>query len=156
MLDGSSLSSKLIGFILKFIEGNPALAMTCKVMLVETLANAEQLMAAHAGKGGKAGKERAKMAAFMRVLVIVRNETVMKDLKAVIDEEPDIKSVALFFGAGHLPDMEKRLIEDYGYMHTGEEWFTGMDLDLASVPGGAAQARQMRAMMKKMIEAERK
>lgn len=153
LLDGSSLSSKLVSFILSFIEGNPALAMTCKVMLVETISHSDEMLAAQAGKGGK---EMAKMAAFMRVLVVDRNEVVMKDLRAVIDEEPEVKTVALFFGAGHLPDMEKRLVEEFGYERSGEQWFTGMDLDLASVPGGVAQAKQMREMMKKTIEGQRK
>jgi hypothetical protein len=39
------------------------------------------------------------------------------------------KSVAVFYGAGHLPDMEKRLAADFGLKREGEKWLTAWSLE---------------------------
>lgn len=38
------------------------------------------------------------------------------------------KKIAVFYGAGHFPDMEERLIEKFGYKRKAEEWITAWDL----------------------------
>ena len=38
------------------------------------------------------------------------------------------KRIAVFYGAGHLPDMERRLIADYGFQRNGETWLTAWQL----------------------------
>ena len=53
-------------------------------------------------------------------------------------------------------DMEHRLTADMGYRFTGDKWFNAVDLDLNRVPGGKAQAKQMRQMVARMIEAQKK
>jgi len=41
------------------------------------------------------------------------------------------KKVAIFYGAGHLPDMEERLIKDFGLKKGQVEWLTAWDLTKA-------------------------
>lgn len=145
LLDGSSFGSKMLSFLLTFVERDPKMAMMIKLMLVETVSNADALLDAQPGPMGK----------FMKVIVIDRNTAVLDDLRKVIDTEPSIKRVALFYGAGHLPDMEARMEKDFGYKFQSDTWFTAMDLDLASMPGGQAQAGQMRRMIRQMIEKQK-
>ncbi|MCO6454723.1 MAG: hypothetical protein J5I93_05420 [Pirellulaceae bacterium] len=38
------------------------------------------------------------------------------------------KQVAVFYGAGHLPDMQRRLEADFGMKRQGEEWLTAWSL----------------------------
>lgn len=38
------------------------------------------------------------------------------------------KKIAVFYGAGHLPDMEKRLADDFGLKREGETWLTAWSL----------------------------
>ena len=38
------------------------------------------------------------------------------------------KKIAVFYGAGHFPDMEERLIEKFGYKRNKEEWITAWEL----------------------------
>ena len=42
----------------------------------------------------------------------------------VLDKQLQVgkKTIAIFYGAGHLPDMEKRLTSDYGMKREGEKW----------------------------------
>jgi len=80
------------------------------------------------------------MGQFMKVLVIDRNAAVFSDLDKVMRNEPKIRSVALFFGAGHLPDMEARLTK-MGYT-SATPVKDAIDVDLNKLPGGKAQAKQ--------------
>ncbi len=50
-------------------------------------------------------------------------EVLDKELKA------GKKHIAIFYGAGHLSDMEKRLINDFGCQRGEEEWITAWKLD---------------------------
>ena len=38
------------------------------------------------------------------------------------------RKMALFYGAAHMPDFEKRLLEDYGLKRDKVEWVTAWDL----------------------------
>ncbi|MEP3482198.1 MAG: hypothetical protein ABJZ55_23335 [Fuerstiella sp.] len=38
------------------------------------------------------------------------------------------KKIAVFYGAGHFPDMEERLIEKFGYQRNKEDWITAWEL----------------------------
>jgi len=148
MLDGSSLASRFVSMMLGFVKGNPQMAMMMKIMLVETLANSDEMI------GSQAGGEN--LAALMKVIVVDRNQEVFNDLAKVLADEPGMKSIAIFYGAGHLADMEKRLTKDMGFVFRDDRWFTAMSLDLSSQPGAMAQARGMRASFRKMAEQRRK
>lgn len=39
------------------------------------------------------------------------------------------KKIAIFYGAAHMPDFEKRLVEDFGLKRSGTEWVTAWDLE---------------------------
>jgi hypothetical protein len=144
LLDGRSMAGRLVGMMLNFIKTNPALSLSVKVMLLETMANADETLGA--------GRGPANMAAFMKVIIEDRNEEVLKDFQRVLSDEPGVKSVALFYGAGHLPHFEQRLVNDFGYTAHSDLWFEAIDVDLTTQPGAKAQARQMRAMVRQSIE----
>lgn len=148
MLDGSSFASKLVAFALGFVEKNAELSMMVKVMMIEVLSQADDLAAL-------AGKQAKGMDVMMKVIVQDRNQEVLKDLAAASKEQPTPKSIALFYGAGHLPDLEQHLA-DQGYTFASTKWFTAIDADLDSVPGMKAQAKQIRQMIQKQIEMQKK
>jgi hypothetical protein len=43
------------------------------------------------------------------------------------------KRIAIFYGAGHLPDMERRLAADYEFKPSGESWLAAWQLQKAKV-----------------------
>jgi len=59
-------------------------------------------------------------------LIKGRNAKAFQILKAELDEGSD--KVAVFYGAGHLPDMAERLEKDFGMKAVGSEWFDAWDL----------------------------
>jgi len=42
--------------------------------------------------------------------------------------------IGVFYGAGHFPDMEERLIDDFGFKRKSEEWITAWRLTDAKAP----------------------
>lgn len=143
MLDGSSLSAKLAGLVLGIVRANPTSQAMAKLMMVEALGHADELLGSVAG----AGK-------LMKVIVTDRNEAVFRDLQKVLAEEPGFRSVSLFYGAGHLPDMERRLTKDMGYTFVEDRWFRAIDMDLKESGLDPAQARKLRETMSQAIRAQ--
>jgi hypothetical protein len=49
---------------------------------------------------------------------------------AVLDKQlaDGKKKIAIFYGAGHFPDMERRLLADYGFQRQSESWLTAWKL----------------------------
>lgn len=142
MLDGSSMMAKFAGFMLGFIKGNPQMQASVKLMMIEMLAHADELMEAQGGEQGK----------LMSVIVLDRNAAVLDDLGSILKNEKSVKSVALFYGAGHLPDLEKHLTADLGYTFDSDRWFPAITMDVAKAGMSPQQARQYRQMMTQLIE----
>jgi len=147
MLNGTSFSAKIAGFIFNIINASPQSRAMGKLMMVEMLSSADDLL--NAGGAGNLGK-------MMSVIILDRNQAVFDDLKAIIEHEKGVKSVALFYGGGHIPDLEKRIESELGYAFTGETWFTGIDLDMKKAGLDAAQASAIRKMIRQTIETQLK
>jgi hypothetical protein len=140
MLDGSSLQAKLAGFVLHLVAASPTLQTMGKVMLVDTLGHAEEMMAMMPGNMGK----------MMNVIVLDRNQVVIDDLKALLAERPDLKSVGIIYGAGHLADLEQRL-GAMGYKPVEDKWFTAIDIDVAKSGMSVDEVKSMRQIMSRTI-----
>lgn len=150
MLSGTSLSGKLVGVLLSFIEANATLAAQTKLMLVEMLGHGDELMAAQSRSLRGLGGEN-----LFKVLIEERNQVALADLRRAVEENPALGGVAVFYGAGHLASMERDLLEQ-GYAAEGEQWRTAVRVDLDTYPGGAKAARAARQMMSRMIDAQSK
>ncbi|MFT3686158.1 MAG: hypothetical protein QM783_14760 [Phycisphaerales bacterium] len=152
MLDGSSIMGQLASLALGLVKSSPQLAATVKLMMVDMLGNGDVM---NAGP--------AEMQKLMSVIVVDRNDVVLKDLRAVIDTESR-KDVAIFYGAGHLQDMEAKLRKDFGYVAVpggdGETWFPAITVNPKAAGLSAKEAQSMRDMMKRQLasqaEAEQK
>ncbi len=60
------------------------------------------------------------------VILTERNDVALKILKKELASGH--KKLGIFYGAAHLPDMEKKLIEDFGFKRTGHHWRTAWAL----------------------------
>lgn len=147
MLDGSSFSAKALGWVLSMMKTSPSMQAMGKLMMIEMLSRAEELT----NSPSVMGAETSKM---MQVIIVDRNKAVLADLAKVLEKEPTTPSVALFYGAGHLPDLERAVTGDMGYVFAGEQWFAGIDMDLSKAGITEAQATQVREMVKKSIEGQ--
>jgi len=61
-----------------------------------------------------------------RLLVEDRNKACIKVLQQQLTAGK--KKIAIFYGAAHMPDFDKRLKEDFGMKRTESEWITAWNL----------------------------
>lgn len=153
MLDGSSILARVAGFLLGMIAQNPQMQATFKFTLIETLGSAEGVLGDAADGAMPGGKG---MAAMMRVILHERNDVVLSDLRAVLDRPAADRpsDVAVFYGGGHMPDLQKRICESMGYEPVASEtpWTRAITVDPADAGLSPEQAKRMREAMKRMLE----
>jgi hypothetical protein len=149
-LAGTNLPMQVIKFMLRlvrmadvFLHG--AIADTFKVLLIEMLGD-ESMMEMSLEQMGPG---------FAEVIVDMRNQVAVDDLRQVVQGEPQIRSVAIFYGAAHMQDLQQRLQEQLDYRSaTGEpavRWFDAIEVDLTRSTVSAADLQQMRGMVKRMM-----
>jgi hypothetical protein len=80
------------------------------------------------------------------MLVDDRNAAAMKELQKQLVAGK--KKIAIFYGAAHMPDFEKRLAADFGMKPTETRWVTAWDLK----PGNMGTAADPLEMLKKLLE----
>lgn len=145
-LAGSSLPGRIAVFFLRlirtfdiFVDGMIADAL--KLILIELFSDEAFLEQSirQVGEG------------FERVLIDQRNQVVMDDLRAIVQREHDVKSVAIFYGAAHMPDLAERLAEQLGYQPDGEQWFTAFEVDLTKTVLSPAQVQSLRVMIRRQL-----
>ena len=64
-----------------------------------------------------------------QLIVTDRNKAAMKVLKSQLDRNK--KRIAIFYGAAHMPDFEKRLVKDFGMKKAQHVWVDAWDLKTA-------------------------
>lgn len=87
-----------------------------KFLLAQEFENIEYLLAAL--DGGEEGEES--------VLLGERNKAAIRVLQERIGQGD--RKIGLLYGAGHMPDLEVRLVRDLGFRKTGQEWFTAWEI----------------------------
>ncbi len=144
-LAGSSLPARIVVFLLRlmrvadvFLDG--MLADTAKIALIELSGDQEllELTLRQLGEGVES------------VIIDARDQVVIDDLKAILERERP-GSVAIFYGAAHMPDMGRRLTEQLGYHPVAEQWLTAIDVDLTRSAITPQQISQMRATMRQQV-----
>ena len=143
-LSGESFLAKASGFLLKMIGSSPTGRAMVKIMLADTLTQADELLAMQPGG----------LAELMDVIINQRNNAVIHDLHSVINNEPDIGNVAIFYGAGHFGDLEARICEELGYTYESTIWIPAITIDLDEAGLTATQVGFYRTMMRQMIETQ--
>ena len=89
---------------------------------------------------------------FKKVIVNQRNQLVVDQLKAILQREPEVDSIAVLYGAGHMPDMAERLAEQLGYSPGGVQWLTAIEVDLAKSSIPADQLQSIRRMVRQQLK----
>lgn len=84
-----------------------------KIVLAKQLSEVESLMVSFGGEDGS-------------VIITDRNKKALEVLKQEIAKGE--KKVGIFYGAGHLSDMDKRLRKDFGLEPQSITWMTAWDL----------------------------
>ena len=107
-----------------------------KLVVGKQFANMDVLMAGmEQGKGGS-------------VLIGERNKVALKVLSKELKKGK--RNLALFYGAAHLPGMDKQLTEKMGFKRTGVEWLVAWNVDKSAM----AEEEEAKAAERKKDEFE--
>jgi hypothetical protein len=90
-------------------------ARMLKYLLAQQLEDIEGLLAGIEGKDGKGS-----------VIVTERNKAALRVLKDELAAGK--KKLGIFYGAAHMPDLERRLVTELGFEKKGERWLTAWDI----------------------------
>ena len=145
IMDGTSLVGNLFKLGIQYIGTNPEMAATTKLVLAETLGRLKGDFAQMRGLP-------PDMQHLVKVLVEARNEHVIEDLKTELPTLPRSGSIAVFYGTGHMENMEKRVIRDLGYHTDGEIWLTAFSVDIRKTGMSPAELQMMQNMVKWQLE----
>jgi len=84
-----------------------------KRVLAEQLSDQTELLESMAGDNGS-------------TLITVRNQRALDVLREQLDG--GARDIAIFYGAGHMPDFEQRLVDEFGMRRVSNEWVEAWNL----------------------------
>lgn len=145
IMDGSSFLGSIAKWGVQMIGSSPQLQATTKFMLIEALG----------GMKGDFSEMRGlppDMQDLLKVLIEARNQNVVDDLKTESPLVPSTGSIAVFYGTGHMPNLEKRIIRQLHYRPDGDVWFTAFSVDLRKTGLSSAEIDWMRNLIKTQLE----
>ena len=145
MMDGSSTLGMLMQLGLKLIGSSAKLQAMTKIILIEALG----------GFSGDMAKMKGLPPAIQQLLVVIiqeRNKVVLSDLTAEVAARKK-GSIAVFYGAGHMADLEKRLRTDLKYNPRSETWLTAVGVDLRQAGISPAEMNSLRSVVQWQIDA---
>jgi hypothetical protein len=151
-LDATSMPAQLMTMLLRFVKMadqmlGGAIADVCRLAIIEILGN-EQITQ-HAMQQFGEG--------FGDVIIGERNQVVIDDLRQIIEREDSIDSVAIYYGAAHMPDFVERLRDQLGYEASEEvKWYQAMRVDLNNSAMPREQLEMTRAMLRKSMHQQMK
>lgn len=108
---GKSGGSNDMAILSAMFSGNRSLEL--KRVMAEQFEDMETQMSMFEGKDGS-------------TIITERNKVALQVLAAQI--KAGKKKIGIFYGAGHMADMEKRLLDEFGVERKGDTWLTAWDL----------------------------
>lgn len=114
-MDGSSVFGVLANGIFQLIGSSVKLQALTKLALIEVFGQIRGDMAQMQGLP-------PEMKRLFEVLIRERNKAVILDVKEELRHARRGDSISVFYGAGHLVDMEKRLRNELRYVPVEEFW----------------------------------
>ena len=145
IMDGSSFLGSIAKWGVQMIGADPQLQATTKFMLIEALG----------GMKGDFSEMRGlppDMQNLLKVLIEARNQNVVDDLKTESATLPPTGSIAIFYGTGHMPNLEKRITRELHYRPDGDVWFTAFSVDMRKTGLSPAEIEWMRNLLRAQLE----
>jgi hypothetical protein len=131
ILDANSSEGKMFAGALQQIKADPGSQAAMRVVLAEALSKPGLL-------------EKFLGDATTDVLIKSRNAKVL----AQVHKESSKPSIAIFFGAAHMPDMERHIIDDMHYREAEDMWMPAITADESKVTGqGVAILSAFRSLL---------
>ena len=145
-LSGDSILFSFLSKALKFFGKSPQFRALMKLAIVEALGSIEGDVTRLAEASGPG------MRKFMRALLEDRNAIVFRDLRKVLKQKKPPKSIVVFYGAAHMPDLEERIVEKLGFKPAGDEWLTAFGVNPKKAGLSAFEVGLVRKMIRVQLQ----
>lgn len=139
MMEGRGLFGGLARLGVKALETSARLRATTKLMMIEMFGSLPPNLADTAGMP-------EGMRHLMEKLIAARNDVVVRDLRRELRGHRHPDTIAVFYGAGHMADLELKLRRELGLRPRRVRWFTAMRLDPRAVGLTPLEVGMARAM----------
>jgi len=143
-MDGSSAFGAIAGAVLQIVAGSPKLQAITKLALIEAFGALKGDMAQMQGV-----PEELKR--LLDVLIRERNKAVMTDLRAELKSAKRSDSIAIFYGAGHLADLEKRLRSELNYVPGEQLWLPAFSVNTTRAGLSNFELTLMRSLIRSQL-----
>jgi hypothetical protein len=145
IMDGSSLLGSLFKMGMQLIAASPEMQAVAKLTLIEAVGRLKGDLSDVQGLP-------PDWKQLIKVLIEARNQNLMADLKAELKKAPASGSIAVFYGAGHMDDLEKRVTGDLHYLPADEIWLTAFSVNLRKSGISPAEALIIRNLVKSQLD----
>jgi len=145
MMDGSSFLGSLFKLGMQLMASSPELQAVAKLTLIEAVGRLKGDLSDVQGLP-------PDWKQLVKVLIEARNQNLMADLKAELKKNPSSGSMAVFHGAGHMDDLEKRITGDLHYRPADETWLTAFSVNLRKSGISPAEAQMIRNLIKTQLD----
>jgi hypothetical protein len=142
---GNSWFDSLLQIALRFLGANPKLQALGRLALIDLLGQLQ-------GDPSRVQGLPLELRQVLEVLLQRRNEKVISDLKTQIPTIGSNRSIAIFFGTGHMPDLETHLRQELKYRAGRDIWFTAFGVDLARAKVSANERSFVENFVKWQLE----
>ena len=145
VMDGTSLLGSLVKVGMQFIGANPKLQALAKLTLIEAVGRLK-------GDFSDLRGLPPDLKQMVKVLIEARNQNVLADLKTELKVIPHTGSIAVFYGTGHMEDLERRVTRELHYQPADEIWLTAFSVDLRKSGLSPAEVQVMRNLVKWQLD----
>lgn len=139
-MEGSSWLGAFLHVGVKLLGTNPKLKAMTRLMLIEVLGGVRGDLSEMQGLPPDVQE-------LLRVLIRARNGVVLRDLKDALAESDRDSSVAVFYGAAHMDDLEKRLRNELSYRSGEERWMTALKVHPEAAGLSATEINAIRGLI---------
>lgn len=146
MIEGESFALTLFQGVLKIFQGNPQFRAMARLVIIETIA------ATKGDVSQLAGAASPGMRRLFKTLIDDRNAVVLRDLREIMQEKDPPSSIAVFYGAGHMIDLELRLRKQMGYRSTDQTWVTAFSVNPAKAGLSVLETRLIQRLVRAQLD----
>lgn len=145
LMAGNSWFDSLLQVAFRFLGANPKLQAFGRLALIDLLGQLQ-------GDPARLQGLPPEMKQLLEVLLQRRNDKVIADLKSELPRIGRHGSIAIFFGTGHMPDLETRLRHELKYRPAQEMWFRAFDVDLVKSKISSSERAFIDGMVKLQLD----
>lgn len=141
LLDSRSLLGAVLNFAVRLLGTSPKLQALARLAVIEITGRLE-------GDLSEAPGLPPELRRLMQVLIQARNSAVLKDLQTELRKQPPSASIAVLYGAGHMPDLEARLKTELKYREAEIRWLPAITVRPAEAGLTQAEVQFVRELVK--------